>query len=484
MAASSSLPNAATITLLELQSTLALYHSVLMHLVMLDTKKKQKTGGVLGEHVHLDQKRYEELPVPDRTSMTKKDLTLAMDWKLCASLTKFSQCPRTSEIVNLLIENIISMHGTNRPSLPGLIAQNSEEVVESTTKSAFALYKSDPANYTAPLKKLEELKGVGPATASLLLSILDGDNAPFFSDELFRWVCWDEARGGWKRKIKYDKKEYGMLWEGVKTLRNRLGEGVSAVDLEKCAYVCGKLAVDKMLEAAVRKDAGKRQNDMVSTKPEKGASSKKQTKDEVDETSKSPPIPTTTKTEEAQKLEPKPAKKKPAKGSFSKPETEDPVSDAQASAPSSSSPPIPTTAKTEEAKKPEPKPTKKKSAKRSVPEPETNDPLSEVQAPSKFSSPSKKPKTEHKKKTEEGTTTETSKTSAIPIKTHPPLAAAPKAKSVPKPAATASAAGTAGAAEPKTKASSASKAKKPAKLPSGGQNSRVLRPRKEMSYET
>ena len=51
---------------------------------LLDAKKKQKTGGVLGELVHLDQKRYEELPgVPDRTNMTKKDLTWAMDWKLC-----------------------------------------------------------------------------------------------------------------------------------------------------------------------------------------------------------------------------------------------------------------------------------------------------------------------------------------------------------------------------------------------------------------
>lgn len=425
MAASSSLPNAATITLLELHSTLALYHSVLTQLVTLDTKKKQQTGGVLGEHENLDQKRYEELPgVPDRTSMTKKDLTCAMDWKLCASLTKFFHCPRASEILKLLIENITSMHGTNRPSLPGLIAQNSEEAVESTTKSAFALYKSEAANYTASLKKLEELKGVGPATASLLLSILDGDNAPFFSDELFRWVCWDEARGGWKRKIKYDKKEYSMLWEGVKALRNRLGEGVSAVDLEKCAYVCGKLAVDKKLEAAVRKDAEKRENEAFATKLEEAASSKKQTKDEVDETSKSPPIPTTTKTVIAKNL------------------------------------------------KTNPKPARKKLAKRSSPEPETDDPLSDVQASSKFSTPPKKPKIEHKKKTEE-VTTETSKSSAIPIKTHPPLSAAPKAKSGAKPAA-----------EPKTKASSASKAKKPAKLPSGGENSRVLRPRKEMSYET
>ena len=453
---------------------------------LLDAKKKQKTGGVLGELVHLDQKRYEELPgVPDRTNMTKKDLTWAMDWKLCDPLTKFSPCPRASKIVKLLTENIISMHGTNRPSLPGLIAQNSEEFVESTTKSAFALYKSDSANHTAPLKKLEELKGVGPATASLLLSILDGDNAPFFSDELFRWVCWDEALGGWKRKIKYDKKEYGMLWEGVKALRERLGEGVSAVDLEKCAYVCGKLAIDKKLEAEVRKDAEKRQNEAAETKLEAGASSSKQTKDEVDEISKSPPIPTVANTEQAKKLESKPAKKKSAKRSSPEPETEGPAPDAQASTPSISSPPNQPTAKTEQAKKPEPKPTKK-SVKRSSPEPETDDPLSDVQASSTSSSPPKKPKTEHKKKTEEDATAEQSKPSAKPTKPHPPPASAPKVKSGPNPAAAASAAGTAGAAKPKTtaKASSAPKAKKPAKVRSGGENSRVLRPRKEMSYET
>lgn len=481
MATSSSLPNAATVTLPELQSTLALYHSVLMHLVMLDAKKKQKTGGVLGELLHLDRKRYEELPgVPDRTSMTKKDLTWAMDWKLCVPLTKFSQCPRASGVVKLLTENILSMHGTKRPSLPGLIAQNSEEVVESTTKSAFALYKSDAANYTPPLKKLEELKGVGPATASLLLSILDSDNAPFFSDELFRWVCWDEALGGWKRKIKYDKKEFGMLWEGVKTLRERLGKNVSAVDLEKCAYVCGKLAVDKKLEVEVRKDAEKRQNEAAETKSEGGTPGNKQNKDEVNEISKSPPIPTTAKTEQAKKPEPKPIKEKSV---FPEPETEDSVSNAQASAYSASSPPIPTTAKPEHGKKTEPNPAEKKSAKRSSPEPETDEPLSDAQTSSTSSSPPKKAKTEHKKKAEEGTRTEPNKTSAKPAK--PPAAAAPKAKSGPKPAAAASAA-TAGAAKPKTtkKASSASKAKKPAKLPSGGENSRVLRPRKEMSYET
>ena len=84
----------------------------------------------------------------------------------------------------------------------------------------------------------------------MLLSIYDGDNVPFFSDELFRWVCWDE-KGGWTRKIKYNVKEYEMLWDGVRDLRERLGREVRAVDLEKVGFVCGRLGMDEDLKRAV-----------------------------------------------------------------------------------------------------------------------------------------------------------------------------------------------------------------------------------------
>ncbi|KAL9113978.1 MAG: hypothetical protein Q9187_007551, partial [Circinaria calcarea] len=110
----------------------------------------------------------------------------------------------------------------------------------------FAIYEADKSSYATALKELAKLKGIGPATASLLLSVYDEENVPFFSDELFRWVCWDE-QAGWKRKIKYDMKEYGMLWEGVERLREKLGSKVKAVDLEKVAYVCGRLGADKKL---------------------------------------------------------------------------------------------------------------------------------------------------------------------------------------------------------------------------------------------
>ena len=99
---------------------------------------------------------------------------------------------------------------------------------------------------------LSKFKGVGPATASLILSVYSPSTAPFFSDELFRWVCWDEKQG-WKQQIKYDTKEYNMLWDGIQKLRGRLGD-VSAVTLEKVAFVYGKMAEDAKLREYVEEE--------------------------------------------------------------------------------------------------------------------------------------------------------------------------------------------------------------------------------------
>ena len=145
-------------------------------------------------------------------------------------------------------------YGKFRPQLPALVASNDKTVVHDTTKAGFALYEASKIDYAAALKELAKLKGIGPATASLLLSVYDEENVPFFSDELFRWVCWDD-QVGWKRKIKYDMKEYKMLWDGVEGLREKLGGKVTAVDLEKVAYVCGRLGVDKKLADAVQASA-------------------------------------------------------------------------------------------------------------------------------------------------------------------------------------------------------------------------------------
>lgn len=130
--------------------------------------------------------------------ITKDELALLMDWKLAK--------------------------GKFRPALPKLIQDNQEEKVKTTTESGLTIFTDyaskfanwldvDMANYEAALrlalKKLSELRGVGPATASLLLSLLKEITPlapPFFSDEAFLYFVQDPLRPG--LPIKYNVKEY------------------------------------------------------------------------------------------------------------------------------------------------------------------------------------------------------------------------------------------------------------------------------------
>ena len=140
-----------------------------------------------------------------------------------------------------------SKHGTFRPNLAKLIASNSDQEARETTADAFAIYSKDNTHYGKAIIALGKLKGVGPATASLILSTYDPVNIPFFSDELFRYLHWSEGKGkGWDRKINYTIKEYRELYQKTQELRQRLekesGDVVKAIDLEKMAYALGKHA--------------------------------------------------------------------------------------------------------------------------------------------------------------------------------------------------------------------------------------------------
>lgn len=111
-----------------------------------------------------------------------------------------------------------------------LVSSNDASTVAEVVEGALKTYReiSDPS---AAVDTLAKLKGIGPATASLLLSVHDPDRVLFFSDEAFYWLCC----GGKKDPIKYNKKEFAALNEAAQKLIKRLG--VSAVDLEKVAYV-------------------------------------------------------------------------------------------------------------------------------------------------------------------------------------------------------------------------------------------------------
>lgn len=139
----------------------------------------------------------------------------------------------------------LSGHGTFRPSLRKLVESNSEETVEQCTREAFETYATGHQWDKSVNMLAKGLRGVGPATASLLLNTFDGEKVPFFSDELFRWVMFAEGKGhGWDRRIKYSLKEYQDLYRRVETLRERLSKAsektITSVEVEMVAYVLGQ----------------------------------------------------------------------------------------------------------------------------------------------------------------------------------------------------------------------------------------------------
>jgi hypothetical protein len=123
------------------------------------------------------------------------------------------------------------------------VKENPADQIESLTRSTFTAYFKSPnaAAVAAAVQALAALRGIGPATASLIVSVADPERAVFFGDEVFRWLMWDEeskAGKGWGRKIGYTAKEYRVLAEKAGEVCERLG--VRAADLEKVGWVLGR----------------------------------------------------------------------------------------------------------------------------------------------------------------------------------------------------------------------------------------------------
>jgi len=170
--------------------------------------------------------------------------------------------------------NFASKHGTYRPNLPKLVASNSPEAIHKETQNAFATYDADNTQYAKAVTTLSKLKGIGPATASLLLSCYDSENVPFFSDELFRYLHWEDARSkGWDRKIGYTMKEYKAVYEKTTLLRERLGneceKTVPAIEIEKAAYVLGRQGKSATRTRSVNNEHGKEEIDAGPPPPSK-----------------------------------------------------------------------------------------------------------------------------------------------------------------------------------------------------------------------
>ncbi|ATY58709.1 hypothetical protein A9K55_002823 [Cordyceps militaris] len=204
-------PSPDAITLEEFTALLDEYPSVI------DKMSKAK-GTKSGQKSlqQLDEYRYGQAIADFGSSaakeMTLDDLRLLVEWKL--------------------------RHGKFRPMLLGLAASNNATVARRTIAAAMQTYRastSSDASVAAALAALAKLRGIGPATASLLLSVHDPARVVFFSDEAFYWLCADGSPAAARRKLKYTSAEYAMLRRNAASLMGRLRVG--ATDVEKVAYV-------------------------------------------------------------------------------------------------------------------------------------------------------------------------------------------------------------------------------------------------------
>ncbi|KAJ5494662.1 hypothetical protein N7463_010749 [Penicillium fimorum] len=219
--------------------------------------------------LQLDRWRYEDLPkiiaaraneggqkgsVPEGAHLLKEELIDIMEWK--------------------------TKHGVSRPMLMGMVKSNQVATITKSTSTAFAaLPDADPVvapNDAFPKASLDALtapiRGVGPATASLILSIAtvfsdSKKQVPFYSDDVYLWLCLTDFPEGQDAKeqksskhkkpngeliAKYNMSEYRDLWNASQELRARLNNGVgersgdgpvSFIDIERAAYVLRNIAV-------------------------------------------------------------------------------------------------------------------------------------------------------------------------------------------------------------------------------------------------
>lgn len=130
------------------------------------------------------------------------------------------------------------------------------------------------------------LRGVGPATASLLMAVMDPAGAIFFSDEAFAWLCGDA-------KPRYSAGEYRDLLRRAEGLKTRLGVG--ATEIEQVAYVA--VRTGRAGEAGLSEDktSGQAKGEVAKGKAQGKAATKATPKDKGESTVEAKDEPDTAK---------------------------------------------------------------------------------------------------------------------------------------------------------------------------------------------
>ncbi|KAM0335341.1 hypothetical protein ACHAQA_000386 [Verticillium albo-atrum] len=234
MSSTSALPLPSKIDKAHFDELLASYGPLIESISASKAKPGQKT---LKE---LDQFRYVEAiqlfsqdDAPERP-MNHDDVKVLVDWKL--------------------------RHGKFRPTLMKLVTSNESSSVSQTIEDGISAYQKN-SDVAQALNVLAKLKGIGPATASLLLAVHHPEKVPFFSDEAYYWLC----NKGKKESLKYTMKEYDALISEARALMKRLG--VTALDVEKVSYVVMKQEDAGVNPPRDSKNASQVPKDKVKAKP-------------------------------------------------------------------------------------------------------------------------------------------------------------------------------------------------------------------------
>jgi hypothetical protein len=107
-----------------------------------------------------------------------------------------------------------------------LVRGNPAALVVETSQAALALMPHP----TAPVKRLAELAGVGPATASAVVAAARPDRYPFFDELVFA-----QMPGG-AGPVKFSLGEYGRYAEGLRARASSLGKHWTPTMVERALW--------------------------------------------------------------------------------------------------------------------------------------------------------------------------------------------------------------------------------------------------------
>ncbi|KAL5249746.1 hypothetical protein ACHWQZ_G018541 [Mnemiopsis leidyi] len=165
----------------------------------------------LSKHSFIEDDKWKEENLPKHIS-SKKSITL-------------------SQLERLMVWKM--RRGQFRPTLMGLIRRNNPSCVEKTTCQAIALVEKSVENIPEAFKVIEGLYGVGPATASLILSVVLPDHVPFMSDEAM------DASIGLPRS--YTSSRYAQYQKALSAKAEELGVKWNVQLVEKVLYTAAIL---------------------------------------------------------------------------------------------------------------------------------------------------------------------------------------------------------------------------------------------------